>query len=1121
MRKILLVVSALMLSASLNLLAQVTTSNLSGSLKDKNGAIPGANVVAVHGPTGTTYGTVSSADGKFTIANMRVGGPYQITISFIGYKTQTYSDITLLLGETYVLNHILTEEGTQLEELVITGQADQAANIEKNGAVTNITSAQLLSMPTISRGLNDMLRMVPQSSSGSTGAFGGGNYRQNNFTIDGSDFNNSFGIGNNLPGAGNPISLDALEAVTINITPYDIRQSGFIGSSMNAVTRSGSNTFSGSVFTFFRNQNQQGNEVQKETPFVKQNLSVETYGFRVGGPIIKNKLFFFLNAESSTEVRPGQANFAATPENPYTGTGNIARPTAAQLDTYSAYLANTYQYETGPYQGYDFKTTNVKITAKIDWNINEKHRLSVRYSQVENKSPSFVSTSRTGLGTNAPQTRTSLFALPYKNANYYQENNLYSVAAELNSLFGSKFANTLRLTYTDQNEPRSSDSRVFPFVDILDGSQPATSVGTISIPVTSFGYEPFTYGNLRKVSTVSVVDNLSWTSGNHGFTVGLQADMTSTKNGFQRAGTSAYTFNSWADFQNGAAPRDFAITYSLLPGYEQAFPTVKTSQYSVYGQDEIQVSDKLKLTAGLRLDLPMFNETKEIQTHPLVAGLTFAEGRKIDTGVLPDSKILFSPRVGFNYDIKGDRSMVLRGGTGVFTGKIPMVWIVAQSGDAGLIQFTQTIPGQTNVLLSNITTFNPDPNAYRPPVQPTPGSAIPSSVSALTKDFAFPQTWKSSLAFDMKLPFGVYGTLEAIFNKDINVARGINPNLVEGAPLSATGYPDNRIIYPNAFTDKYINPLTITGQPVATGSATGTSQFQPVVLTNAQQGYYASLTVKLEKPFANGLNAMVAYTRTEQQVIYDGSGDQLLNTWSLTQTVNSPNFAPASFSGFTVPDRFIAAISYRKEYLKHLATSISLFYEGSIQGRYSYTYGGDFNRDGVSGNDLIYIPKSPSEITFATLTTSQGTWTPTEQSALFFKYIDQDPYLSQHKGQYAERNGAELPWRSQVDIKFAQDIFTNIGRTKNVLQFTFDIFNIGNLLNKEWGVFKAVNNAAILVPTNTAALTTSGGPAPTFRIATVNNLPLGDGTAYTLGTFRNVNSIASTYYMQFGFRYSF
>ncbi len=1111
MRKLLLLASAFVLSAMGELMAQgVTTSSLTGTVKDKNGAIPGANVVAVHEPTGTSYGTVSDASGKFNIVNMRPGGPYKITISFVGYKTQTYTDINLALAEAYVINHTLQEEGTQLEELVVTGVAEKSLNVEKNGAVTNISSRQLLTMPSITRSVNDLLRMTPQGSSANQGAFGGGNYRQNNFTVDGSDFNNSFGIGGNLPGNGNPISLDALEAITINVTPYDIRQSGFIGSAMNAVTRSGSNTFSGSAYVFSRTQGQQGDQVQDEVKVPTQKLDIKTYGFRLGGPIIKNKLFFFANYEATDQIKPGQANRAATASQPYGSAPNITRPTATEMDTYSTYLKNTYGYDTGPYQDYDFKTTNKKITTRLDWNINENHRLNVRYSSVENKSPSFVSTSRSPLTAYSPSSaRTDNTALWFKNTNYYQENNLYSIAAELNSSFGGgKFSNTLRGTYTNQNEPRSSDSSPFPFVDILDAPN-GTQAAASARPVTSFGYEPFTSGNLREVKTLSFVDNLSWTKDNHSFTVGAQADFTSTKNGFQRFATSYYTFNNWNDFVTGQKPRDFAITYSLLPGYEQAFPTVKTSQFSVYGQDEINVNDKLKVTVGLRIDKPVFNETKEIQTHPLVAALTFYDGRKIDTGVLPDSRLLYSPRVGFNYDLKGDRSIVIRGGTGVFTGKIPMVWIVSQSGDAGLIQFTQTYAGQVNTPGA----FNPDPAAYRPAVQPTPGTAIPSTVSALTKDFKFPQTWKSSLAVDAKLPYGFIGTLEGIINKDINVAKGINPNLTDPTPLNVAGYPDNRPIYPAANTNKFINPLTPAGLAVAQGSASGTAAFNPVVLVNAGQGYYASITAKLEKPLAKGLNAMIAYTKTAQQVLFDGSGDQLLNTWSITPIVNNSNFPEVAPSQFTVPDRWIISLQYRKEYLKHLATSISLFWEASIAGRFSYTYSGDFNRDGQS-NDLIYIPKSASEIAFVPLTTSAGTWTAQQQSDLFFSYIAQDDYLSKHQGEYAQRNGATYPWRNQLDLRIVQDIFTNIGGTNNTLQFTLDIFNFGNFLNKDWGVYKLVNNSALLVPTNTASLTPGGTTVPTFRLATFNNVPV-------TSTFRNDNSYNSTYYMQVGLRYSF
>jgi len=477
MRKILLLITfALGLNLTMN--AQVTTATLTGTAKDDAGTgIPGANVVAVHEPSGTTYGTVSSLDGKFTIQNMRVGGPYKVTISFVGYQTQSYGDIYLKLGEPYVLNHLMKEEGTQLQEIVVLATEDVIMNSSRNGTLTNIGSRQIMTMPSISRSMNDMIRMTPQASSNSTGAIGGGNYRQNYITVDGSDFNNTFGIGGNLPANGSPISLDALEEISVNITPYDVRQANFIGSSINAVTRSGTNNFSGSAYTFFRNQNQQGNKVGDNPELTRAPLDIKTYGIRLGGPILKNKLFFFVNYEKTSETRPGhektsetrpgQLQVASTPGKPFNPAVNpqVSRPEATFLDDVSDYLRTNYGYETGPYQGYDNESGNTRFVARVDWNINNNHRINVRYSQVESKSPSFPSTSTSGSGFNAASgfNRQSNNALFFKNAGYFQEANFYSLAAEANSLFG-KVANTLRFTYTHQNDPRSTNSSQFPFV---------------------------------------------------------------------------------------------------------------------------------------------------------------------------------------------------------------------------------------------------------------------------------------------------------------------------------------------------------------------------------------------------------------------------------------------------------------------------------------------------------------------------------------------------------------------------------------------------------------------------------------------------------------------------------
>ena len=1075
--------------------AQVTTSSLTGTVRDAEGLeLVGATISAIHQPTGTKYSTVSRTGGNFTITNMRPGGPYVVEISYVGNKTEKYEDIYLKLAEATALTSTLQKSSTALEGVVITSTArNNILNANRTGAVTNIGIRDIQRLPSVTRSLNDFLRITPQSNGPSVG---GGNYRQNFITVDGSDFNNTFGIGNNLPAGGSPISLDAIEEMSVSITPYDIRQSGFIGSAVNAVTRGGTNNFSGSVYTYWRNQNQQGNKVGKNT-FTRQNLQYNQYGARIGGPIIKNKLFYFISYETEKEIRPGQFKFAATPTAPFGSASNIARPTAAELDAISQYLKTKYDYDTGPYQGYDFPSNKEKILARIDWNISDRHRFSVRYNQVLSKTPSFVSTSISSTGITGLQgNRQDIYALHFKNSNYYQDANFYSLAAELNSSFGRKITNTFRASFTNQADPRSVDSKVFPLVDIMKDNR----------IFTTFGYEPFSYGNLRDVATYSFIDNLTYTTGKHNFTLGAQVDQSLTKNGFQPLGASYYRFASWDDFVNGVKPIDFALTYSLTPDYSQAFPSFKFLQLSGYVQDEINLSNKFKLTLGLRADKTSYPDVTELKTNPLLLGLTFANGVKINTGKLPTSKVQLSPRLGFNYDVMGDRSLQIRGGTGIFTGRVPFVWIVGQSGNSGMLQVTQNFNGQANTP----GPFNPNIGAYRPATVPPAGTVIPNTVTAFSSDFKNPQVWKTSLAFDKKIGQGLILTMEAILNKDIYNTYSTNVNLVDPQPLNVAGYPDNRMIYPNANAQKFINKLNRTGQP----DVAGTSALNAIVTGNGKTGYYFSFTTKLEKQFSKGLSAFAAYTYSLADNLYDGIGDQPFNTWSLISHVNGPNFQVAAPADYVVPSRLVAAISYRREFFKHFGTTLSLYYEGSSDGRFSYTYGGDFNRDGANA-DLIYIPRNPSEITFVPLTIGTGstavTYSAQDQSDRFFKYIAQDKYLSKHMGEYAERNGALLPWRNRVDFKFLQDIFTNVGGKRNTLQFSLDILNLGNLLNSEWGKIKLINASQILVP---ASLLPGGTVKPTFRLAQDRGLPVSE-------TFSDLLSVGATYSMQFGLRYIF
>jgi hypothetical protein len=1089
-RKLSLMMLVLFLSVTAAF-SQVTTSTLSGRVTTQsNETLPGATVVAVHVPSGTQYGTITNNEGRFNIQGMRPGGPYKVDITFVGYSTSSFTDINLLLGESFILDASLKESVFDVDEVIVIGTRAPAFNSEKNGAAVNIDNRQINSMPTISRSVNDITRLTPQAN-GNT--IGGGNYRQNYFTVDGAQFNNAFGIGSNLPGNGAPISLDALDQISVNITPFDVRQSGFIGASINAVTRSGGNEFTGSVYTYMQNEKYKGNKVGENT-FDRNPSSYEMYGMRLGGPIIQNKLFFFVNFETEKSMVPGPSRVASTASKPADYANNIARPTETEMDMISKYLLDTYGYETGPYQGYSFESPGRKLLARIDWNINQFHKFNIRYSYMMSKDPSNPSTSFSPFSSLYTGNRQAMDALWFKNSGYFQERNFSSLSAELNSLFGGgKFANKLRFTYSFQDEPRSTGGSTFPFVDILKDNR----------VFTSFGTESFSYGNLREVETITVSDDISWSWGINSFTAGLQYEHNQTKNGFMRFGSGFYVFNSWDDFVNGNLPKNYGVTFSNTPGYAQAFPRFNFGQYTAYIQDEINVNSQFKVTAGFRVDLPTYSQP--VDEHPIIASLTFGD-KKYSTSTLPKSRVLMSPRVGFNYDILGDRSLVVRGGSGVFSGRIPFVWIVGQVGDAGMIQTTQLYSG------ANVPgPFKPEVNAYYPSTQPAVGTIVPQTFTIIDNDFKMPQSWKSSLALDAKLPWDIKGTLEGIYNKDFNTAFFMNRGLKGETNMNVSGYPDNRIIYPATNVLKYYQ--LHTGGNITTQAGTGNG-VSPIVLENRKGGHYYSVTAKLEKDFANGFAAMVAYTHSAAKNLVDGAGDQAASAWNGNPNVNGANSAELSYANYVIPNKIIGSVSYRLEYLKHMATSFSLFYDGGAQGRYSYVYSANIARDFAGSNNLIYVPKDPSEIVFVNQTVAGTVWTAQEQSDAFFSYIEQDKYLKTRKGQYAERNGAILPWTNRFDLKIMQDFYVNVGGKRNTIQLSLDILNAGNLVNKDWGKAYGFNQNNILIPTNQNAVVAGGTVKPSYRLNPYNNQMLKE-------TFRDNVGYASTYSMQFGIRYIF
>ncbi len=1034
------------LFVALGAMAQVTTSSMTGKVTDESGAaLVGATVVAVHVPSGTQYAAVVDNNGIYRLANVRPGGPYVVEFEMLGYRALKRKDMVVGLGDNYTLNATLTQEGQEIEAIVVTGDSkDSNMRTSNAGAQTTISAQIMESMPTVSRSMNDLMKLTPQAATTSNGfAVGGGNYRQSYVTVDGAAFNNAFGIGGNLPGGGAPISLDALDQMSVNITPFDVRQSGFTGGAINAVTKSGTNELKVAVYDYYTSDALIGaryGEPDAEGKYKEVNINESlsnTVGLNIGGPIIKNKLFFFVNFEYENNVSPGQNRKA------YDGsmgdewtieTGNgssFNRPTVDQMEAIKKHLSEKYGYDPGRYQDYSIQIPNYKVMARLDWNINKDHKFNLRYSLTKNKYSSNPSSSISPMAgaTYDRNTygRTSKYALYFESSRYYQEQNFSSWAAELNSsLLDGQLHNTLRATYSHQYEPRSFEGEMFPTVDILQDY--VDSEGNVQKAVlTSFGPDPFTYGNLRDVSTVVVTDEVTYHNGIHNIVGGLQYEYDNTKNGYMQGGAGFYVYNSWEDFVNDKQPYAFAITHANRDDLQQVYPAFDFHQISAYVQDEMNISNNFKLTAGIRLELPFYpnidgNENKAFTEM-------YKENGGYKTSDMPAATLNISPRVGFNWDVMGDRSVVLRGGSGIYTGRLPFVWLVSVAGNSNCMQmqynttYGDELPSGFNTNINDILT-----DIYGGAFKAGDLSA-PSTATVLAKDLKMPTTWKTSIAADFDLPFGIKGSLEGIYNKDLVSVAVTKTGLTEGE-VQLPGEPEPRVKYSSI--DGLKNAYLITNEGID------------------KQGYYASLTATLKKDFDFGLSLYGAYTYSVSKNVIDGIGDQVTSAFNTnTYGVNGSNAHELGYSSYVAPHRLVLNANYRVEYGRY-ATTVGLFYEGynfAYVGGYSYTrssytFASNVNGDG-GANSLMYIPteKELEGMPFSS----------EENKAAFNEFIEGDKYLSQHRGEYSERGAIVMPWFSQLNLKINQDInFTAAGK-KQTVQLGLDIKNLGNLLNPAWG----------------------------------------------------------------------
>ena len=1048
MQKRLLFLVALMLTFSLTLMAQITTSSMAGkvTLDTANGEeVIGATVVAVHEPSGTRYTAVTNTTGRFSINGMRTGGPYAVTISYIGFQPKTVKGITLQLAETYNLNVFLTEDATELAEVVVSGKASKFA-AEKTGAATNINSTQITNLPTVSRSITDVTRLSPYGGNGMS--FAGSDGRNANFTVDGANFNNNFGLSDKLPGGGNPISIDAIEELQVVISPYDVRQTNFIGGGVNAITKSGTNTFKGSAYVYHKNENMQGDAVNRQQfTGAREKAQTTTYGFTLGGPIIKNKLFFFVNGEM-IKIPSIVNRYHGSDDGKSDPTNYVSRTLNRDLEAVSKYMASQYGYDTGSWTSFPADESNYKLMARLDWNITDRHHLALRYNYTKNNvwnSPN--GTSMDG-GDRMPNNRMSSYSMSFANSMYSMKNTVHSWSLDLNSRLTDNLSNQLLATISKLDDIRGTNSSEFPFIDITM-IDPATKKPDNYM---ALGYELFTWNNAVHNTIWNIKDDVTYYMGAHKIMAGVSFEHQMADNQYMRNGSGYYRFNITDNMYVGgvlqpellfnSTPEVFCLTYGY-DGETTPAARVQFNRPGIYAQDEWNVNDKLKLTYGLRVDGLFFNNS-DLMTNAAILNLDY-NGRHIDTGKWPKNSITFSPRLGFTYDVFGDKSLKVRGGTGLFSGRLPLVFFTNMPTNGGLVQYQAQI-NEKNAAKNGFTMdeFRADHNGgkllstvsdmlaklqslgYPTTVKPEDGT-VPSAVNGVDPKFKMPQVWKTSVAIDYQLPvsFPFTVTAEGIFNKTINAVCISDWSIMDAGGFARFNGADNRPLFPSPFRS-------------------GTKAF---VLENTSKGYGWSANVTLNAQPADWISLMAAYTHTVSKEVTGMPGSAAESAFTYIPTVEGPNNIKLHNSQYVTPDRLIASATIHDKCGNHY----NFIYEAWRGGyNYSYMMQNDMNGDGYN-YDAIYIPTDEQVANNVFRFVSE------DDKNRFMDYVHKDSYLSKHQGEYAEAYSVYSPWVHRIDFGYKHDFKFNVGQTKHMLQLTFDMKNVLNFFNSSWGVAKYLN----------------------------------------------------------------
>ena len=988
----------------------VTTASMAGRITDRSGEpLIGANVLAVHEPSGSSYGNSTNLEGFVRLPNMRVGGPYTVTISYTGYETRTIEGIQLRLGQAFSLDTELDDSAVDLVGVDVVSSRTAVFDADRTGAETVIGEEQIEVLPTVSRSLGDFTRLTPQSSTreGNDGfelSFGGMNNRYNAIYIDGAVNNDVFGLAGSGTNGGqtgvSPISVDAIESIQVNLAPFDVRVGGFAGAAVSAITRSGTNQVQASAYGFYRNESFVREELDEA---VIEPFSAYTTGFRIGGPIVKDKLFFFVNAELQREETPLPFNF-----DNYTGDSDSQE----DIDALRAKLAG-FGYEPGTFEN-NLRTLNSeKVTVKFDWNANRDNKLSLRYGYVG--------------ADNLEGVQSNTRTINFLNASESFLSRTSSAAFEWSSVINSTMSNNLTVGYTAVRDDRDPTGEPFPFVEIQDGP------GRIF-----FGSEPFSTANLLNQDIITVNNNFEIFKGNHQLTFGGNFEYYSIDNLFLAFNYGRYRFSSLEDFLEDRDANQFLRTYSLVDNVvgddSDAVASFNSGLAGLYVQDKVSVGSDLSLTFGLRGDISFYGDTpgnddfNDRSARLLDSAGYDLRGARIGDFIQP--RLMLSPRFGFNWNVDGDDDTQVRGGAGVFTSRVPQVWVGGAYNNYGLNAGFQFARPQ----------FNPDINSQLPgDIDPTSGNPN-GNIDLFSEDFQLPQFLKLNVAIDRKLGWGLIGTVDLMFNKTINNVAYQNINVVPSNDgLDGTG--DNRRLFTNSEVDR---------------------TYDRVILGyNTSRGYTYNVTASLTKPFAKGLSGTMAYSYGDAYAVFDGTSSQNSSQWRGLTSVNGRNFdQPLTRSDFAIGNRLIAGLTYSLPWSNDNArTSLTIFSETAQSRPFTYTIGNgaDLTNEDSRDRAPLYVPLNAADIFIGELVDTDGdeeidAFTPNDaDNAALQSFIEANDDLSGLRGQYTENNQFFGPWFTVMDLRLVQDFGIEVGGNRHALQATLDIFNFTNLINAEWG----------------------------------------------------------------------